>query len=373
MKEYRPTYYNKFKCIASECKDNCCIGWEIDIDEKSLNFYKNAGGEIGKKLSKEIEQGETSCHFRLNGERCPFLNEKNLCEIYISLGEKALCEICTEHPRYHEWYGDWKESGIGLSCEAAAKIIFTEETPTEFETIEIEETNDEQINEFEFSKIFLARETALKLLENKEFNLNQKLKLLLCFGEELQESLDFEDWENFETIAKEYRETEILKNIKLSQENENLNIKNLFEFLNDLEAIDESWKISLKNIEENFDEIINSLEKIKNEFKIWEKTLQQIAEYFIYRYFCKTYFDRDLLSKIMLTIFSCVFIALLDGEKYLKNKKFTLEERIETAKLYSKQIEYCTENLDRLYESFWNGESLTQTEILSLTDIIFNI
>ena len=371
MKQYRPKYYNKFKCIASECKDNCCIGWEIDIDEKSLNFYKNTSGEIGKKLSKEIEQGETCSHFRLNGERCPFLNEKNLCEIYISLGEKALCEICTEHPRYHEWYGDWKESGIGLSCEAAAKIILTEETPTEFEIVEIEENSDEEIDEFKFNKIFFARETALKLLENKEFSLNQKLKLLLCFGEELQENLDFKDWENFETVAKEYRETEILKNIKFSQENENSDFKNFFKFLNELEAIDESWKTSLKNIEENFEEIINSLEEIKNEFKNLEKVFEKIAGYFIYRYFCKTYFDKDLLSKIMLSIFSCIFISLLNGEKYIKNKKFGIEEQIETAKLYSKQIEYCEENLNKLCESFWSGESITQTQILSLTDIIF--
>ena len=28
-----PSYYEKFHCIADQCKDNCCYGWEIDIDE----------------------------------------------------------------------------------------------------------------------------------------------------------------------------------------------------------------------------------------------------------------------------------------------------------------------------------------------------
>ena len=50
-------------------------------------------------------------------DRCPFLNQDNLCEIYIHLGEQALCEICDQHPRFHEWFGDYKESGLGLCCE----------------------------------------------------------------------------------------------------------------------------------------------------------------------------------------------------------------------------------------------------------------
>ena len=36
MKIYVPDYYSEFSCIADKCSDNCCIGWEIDIDENSL-------------------------------------------------------------------------------------------------------------------------------------------------------------------------------------------------------------------------------------------------------------------------------------------------------------------------------------------------
>lgn len=34
MKLRKPDYYDRFRCIAGACKDSCCIGWEIDIDEK---------------------------------------------------------------------------------------------------------------------------------------------------------------------------------------------------------------------------------------------------------------------------------------------------------------------------------------------------
>ena len=35
-----PDYYNKFHCIADQCKDSCCIGWEIMIDPDSYEKYK---------------------------------------------------------------------------------------------------------------------------------------------------------------------------------------------------------------------------------------------------------------------------------------------------------------------------------------------
>ena len=33
-----PDYYSAFRCIAGACKHSCCIGWEIDIDEESLEI-----------------------------------------------------------------------------------------------------------------------------------------------------------------------------------------------------------------------------------------------------------------------------------------------------------------------------------------------
>ena len=26
-----PDYFSEFSCIAGDCKDSCCLGWEIDI------------------------------------------------------------------------------------------------------------------------------------------------------------------------------------------------------------------------------------------------------------------------------------------------------------------------------------------------------
>ena len=31
-----PKYVEKFKCIGGECEDNCCMGWDIDVDKKKI-------------------------------------------------------------------------------------------------------------------------------------------------------------------------------------------------------------------------------------------------------------------------------------------------------------------------------------------------
>ena len=33
-----------------KCKHNCCIGWEIDVDEEKLAYYKHVQGALGDRL-----------------------------------------------------------------------------------------------------------------------------------------------------------------------------------------------------------------------------------------------------------------------------------------------------------------------------------
>ncbi|MBQ8904241.1 MAG: flagellin lysine-N-methylase, partial [Oscillospiraceae bacterium] len=87
-----PSYCRDFRCSAGECSDSCCIGWEIDIDDKTAGYYMDVKGEFGEKLRNNIQKG-SPCSFILQNERCPFLNENNLCEIILNIGEDKLCHI----------------------------------------------------------------------------------------------------------------------------------------------------------------------------------------------------------------------------------------------------------------------------------------
>ena len=86
MKIVTPDYYKNFKCIAGECTDTCCAGWDVDVDKESYKQYRRVIGSFGNKLrSVMVPSEDGGCTFTLKEGRCPFLNKKNLCEIYIKL------------------------------------------------------------------------------------------------------------------------------------------------------------------------------------------------------------------------------------------------------------------------------------------------
>lgn len=55
MKYLKPHFYDKFICTAGDCPDTCCAGWQIMIDEESLERYENEPGEFGKILRNSID------------------------------------------------------------------------------------------------------------------------------------------------------------------------------------------------------------------------------------------------------------------------------------------------------------------------------
>ena len=131
MKLFAPGYYKNFKCIADRCNHSCCIGWEIDIDEKTLALYERCGGILAT-----VEQDGTP-HFRLTGDRCPHLNENGLCNIIIGQGDGWLSDICREHPRFYNETSRGREVGLGMSCEEAARIILEHENYADVQEIGI--------------------------------------------------------------------------------------------------------------------------------------------------------------------------------------------------------------------------------------------
>ena len=111
MKQYEFNYNKKFTCIADKCKHNCCIGWQIDIDKKSLSHYETLKDK-DNRFNDNCFLGQS---FNLNENlRCPFLDGDNLCHIIKNYGEKSLCKTCKTHPRFKNFFSGVTETGLGL-------------------------------------------------------------------------------------------------------------------------------------------------------------------------------------------------------------------------------------------------------------------
>lgn len=206
MKVRVPNYFNEFKCIASECEDTCCAGWEIVIDDETHKRYEKVEGEFGDILRSKIVKSDGENIFLLNNGNCSFLNEKKMCEIYINLGEDHLCYTCQQFPRYTEEFLDLKEVGLSLSCPEAARIILRKAENTTFNLSEEDKCENEMQEELEddlslsceninSSNCDLCKSSNLKNSENNRlFNLSES-ENIECFDLKNSEDSEFSNSE----------------------------------------------------------------------------------------------------------------------------------------------------------------------------------
>lgn len=296
MKIFAPDYFRDFKCSAGKCKHSCCIGWEIDIDSETAEFYKSVPGEFGKKLSENIDFSEEGGTFRLcENERCPFLNEKNLCEIYINLGEKALSQICDDHPRFRNYLESRTEIGLGLCCEEAAKLVLEKKSKTEI--IEIGDDGEPFYDSEEEKEFLESRKKLFEIFQNREKSIEERISDAFgLFGAKTPE-MDFEKWAE----------------ICLS-----------------LERLDEKWTGILKSIAKN-----------PAPPEIFDETAaEQLLCYFVFRHYKAEY--------PLLSLCYCVLSF------YFTEKAAEQVGILEGARLWSSEIEYSDENediiLDKIFE-----------------------
>lgn len=289
MKIFAPTYYKKFKCIADKCQHNCCIGWEIDIDGDTLDFYRSLNDEFGNKIINNVSFSNEP-HFRLTSDdRCPFLSDRGLCDIISNLGEEALCQICTDHPRFKNYYDTRIEFGLGLCCEAATQLVLND--TEKFSLIAIGEDEGEAED----------NETEAYLFKLRDALLNTE--------------------QSFEAIV---------KNFGLAFKS--LNSDYWYDVLVNLERLDGAWDNILLNLKSS-----DVLQVGCN-----EPTLYKIFRYFVYRHFVNISLEFDTSVALKFCILSCY---ILNSLMVCKN------ELSETARMYSSEIEYSDKNIYKIIEA----------------------
>ncbi len=167
----KPVFFDTFKCVAADCTDTCCSGWEIDVDGDTLELYNSLRGDVGAFVRERLIYNDCT-KLCLEGKRCRFLREDNLCELIIRLGEDSLCDICREHPRFYSESENICEVGLGLCCPEAARLWL--ESPAEFIT-----ADDAYAPAEEELKLLSRQLELIEFLAYGEGTLGERLYLLL--------------------------------------------------------------------------------------------------------------------------------------------------------------------------------------------------
>lgn len=376
MRYVKPHYYDRFQCIAGECPDTCCAGWQIMIDEGTLQAYEKIAEHteadgFGSRLLCSVDWSE-GC-FRQKKGRCAFLNDRNLCDLYRALGEEMLCETCTRYPRHIEEFEGLRELSLSLSCPVAAQMILDCEETVTFEAWEDEEEEEfEEFDFFLFTKLEDAREVMLEILQNRSEDVRKRMAKVWKIAREFQECVDNGNlFEVDDLLSKKMEE------VKTDQKEDRMEqMKKYFAVLEQLELLNPDWAVRLQEAKQALFESKEQYECICETFhrtsgygskhdRRWQEMTEQLMVFWVFTYFCGAVYDDEVYSKMMLAIFSTVMIQELTMAKWaiqylasqeLKQDSEDFKESIpdadvllwQTAYLYAREVEHSDENLIRL-------------------------
>lgn len=379
-----PHYYKDFTCIADKCVDNCCFGgWQIDIDSETIEKYNQLSGDFGSRLRASIDT-ENNC-FRLHDGQCPFLLKSNLCEIYKELGADYMGVVCAQFPRFSEYFGNVKETGLGLACEEAARIILFDDKPFTLNNVKIDE--EEVAGEYDEmlgAALFKLRDKLMELTDVKD--LQMPVSMILCVildsFESIQNMINKNDYRAVEEFCETFKAE--IPNVPEMNINPHDICKSVWYSYLDLEPINSYW-------EELSDTVFSALYENNVDYfsNINDKTLSRMysrmIQYYLYRYMMKASFDHDLVGKAKLIIANVIVICDIfyyvnslqaEADTNLSDnlaKHFCKKEAgewksafLEIIHIFSRQIEYSDDNILELYDSFIFDEAYSYEVLHSL-------
>ena len=324
----KPDYFDDFRCIAGDCPDSCCKEWEVQVDDQAAEYYRSLIGPLGDRLREVLREEDGENLMTIIDGRCPMWRRDGLCRIQAELGEEALCKTCREFPRLTHDFGSFVEYGLELSCPEAARFIL-EARPAHL----LEEGQpEEDLAEYdeEAMEILLStREKALDLLSHPEAPVGQTLVQLLLYGCQAQSDLDSGEELEFDSDAAMETARELAKPAES---------KPMLDFFLELELLTRQWE-----------------ERLQDPCPArWEKGHLALARYLVQRYWLQAVSDYDLYSRVKMILIACLLVKTLGGNL------------LETAQLFSKEIENDADNVDSLLDAAYAHPAFTDDKLLFL-------
>lgn len=402
-----PDFYDHFLCIGDSCKDCCCIGWELDIDDDTFEYYKSVPGPFGdrlrgcmsaaRKVSPDApgddslfgdDGGSTMYRLKIDG-RCPFLNSKNLCDIVLNLGPQALCQICSEYPRYSFEFDGAVEKSLTISCEEAGRLMFLSDVPIGFVETEADYFTSDDPDEEIFRTISLIRSASIRILENRRIDLADRIGHFLALCTEAQRALDLADSDpdllrirlpelvrlytgsEHPEITPEARDAaaegsgpclDAEEILPFPEDSELLDavrrgrfdyLKKRMDILSGMEILTDRW---IQEISE-LDKVFISEDSYESILSAWLSSpdcripaYEHLLVYFVFRYFPLAAYDGSIIDKARFAVFGMLVIRDLDAARFMRNgARFDLNDRIWNAKICSKEVEHSDYNIEYLF------------------------
>jgi len=374
MRYYYPDYFNRFTCVGGmECPDSCCHIWQITVDKKTLKKYRKVQGALGRRMREKIDQKTGNIEPRGDENRCEFLNDDNLCDIVLELGEDYLCHTCHTHPRHEEVYYNVRERSLAITCPIACKELLMREEPV---VIESEEDNkkdrfDRYFDAPLFRQLLYVRDGMLALAQRRDIYIFKRMSLLLGMAHDIERRIRkrqarsrvFPLHHEFTSVEKDeikrivytYSDVSAYSHMARHIIPEDISVKkavtDMFFALCTMEPLKDTWIPYIQSIinirmQMEEEEYINCQKEFKEE--ITDIQLEQLLFYFVYLYCCSATYDRMLLAKIKMAVANTIIIRELWFMKWLEDDRVLTEDaQAEMAHWFVREVENSDENLEQ--------------------------
>ncbi len=303
----RPSYYDRFRCLASACPDSCCQQWSVQVDERAEAYYRGLPGPLGEKLRSVLTQEDGETVFAVENGRCPLWRADGLCRIQAELGEQALCDVCRDFPRIRHDFGDFAELQLELSCPEAARLILL--SPPEPALIHTEpDTDPPEYDRTEMELLKAQRKKLLNVLCDP--TLTPAQALLAFYQEASGEEITPEGPGDIRAVA---------------------------DFFASLEILTPQWPLLLA----------------KAAALPVHPLTRSLARYLTERYWLRRDLGDDW-GKGGFIVSCCLLVSAL-GEEFPEN-----------AQLFSKEVENCAENMDALMDAVYDHPAFSPENLTAL-------
>ena len=303
--EIYPSVYREFRCIGPECRHNCCIGWEVDIDPASMKRYAAVPGAIGEEIRSSIRPGDTPCFRMRENGRCALLREDDLCQIQHYLGEKALSGICRAHPRYRVFLPGRTEIGLGLCCEEAGRMILLSRDALTIPGADADcppETRE----------LLAVREKFLRCARNRRYSIGRRMMQLHALARVPLNPRSRREW---------------------------------CAFLRSLTPLENEWGLSLDRLEAVRPDYVNFERRMRRRMTEYE----QMLVYFLLRHLLADG-GADIPTRATFAVWSVGMLYALGAAQFTVTGEFTQADQVELCRMWSANVEYCDENMERCFD-----------------------
>lgn len=357
MEYVYPSYYQTFQCIGGACPDTCCAGWEIVIDDKSLERYKKYPDGFGNRLRNSIDFKKKS--FKQYDRRCAFLNEDNLCDIYSEAGQGMLCRTCRMYPRHVEDYENIRELSLSLSCPEAARLILTQDKLVLKHREK--ETSSEDYGDFDdllFSQLLDVRQVLLQIVQDESLDIDTRKMMILSLAHHLQKSMSEGMLFGMEDVCQKYLKpgagercrNYMVQQMSMKDADRFTVMQGMFDSLRQLEVLSAGWPDITKHCENVLFGKGREQYQILRKYRLSEKIQEQLLSYFIYVYFAGAVYDGRPYVKVKLAVTSVMMIEDMLSVTAAEKGSVSLEDIIESAHRYAREVEHSDINLNKMAE-----------------------